>query len=91
VCKTTLSSLLAWVCAAEGPTGLAVDVNPDTNLTTALGMSAEEVMKIVPISEMGSLIEEHIGAKLGSSSPFFKLNPTVYDIPDSYCINLGGG
>ncbi|MFH1560846.1 MAG: AAA family ATPase [Chloroflexota bacterium] len=87
--KTTLSSLLAGVYAAEGTTVLAVDANPDANLAAALGIPAEDVKKIVPISEMSDLIEERTGAKPGTSSPFFKLNPTVDDIPDRYCINLG--
>ena len=88
--KTTLSSLLAGVYAAEGVTVLAVDANPDSNLPAALGIPPEEVGKIVPISEMGDLIEERTGAKPGSASPMFKLNPTVDDIPERFSVMRGG-
>jgi len=33
---------------------------------------------------MKELIEERTGAKVGSSSPYFKLNPKVDDIPEKY-------
>ena len=88
--KTTLSSLLAGVFAAEGNTVLAVDANPDSNLPAALGIPLEEAQKIVPISEMGDLIEERTGARPGSASPMFKLNPTVDDIPDRFSITRNG-
>jgi CO dehydrogenase maturation factor len=88
--KTTLSSLLAGAFAAEGNTVLAVDANPDSNLPAALGIPAEEAQKIVPISEMGDLIEERTGARPGSASPMFKLNPTVDDIPDRFSITRNG-
>ena len=87
--KTTLSSLLANVYAADGFTVLAVDANPDANLAMALGIPAEEVRAIVPISELGDLIEERTGAKPGTASPFFKLNPTVDDIPERFSIVRG--
>ena len=87
--KTTLTSLLAGVYAAEGTTVLAVDANPDANLATALGIPAAEAQNIVPISEMKDLIEERTGAKPGTSSPFFKLNPTVDDIPERFCVTRG--
>ena len=88
--KTTLSSLLAGVFAADGNTVLAVDANPDSNLPAALGIPPEEAQKIVPISEMGDLIEERTGARPGSASPMFKLNPTVDDIPDRFSIARNG-
>jgi len=87
--KTTLTSLLAGVYAAEGATVLAVDANPDANLATALGIPAAEAQSIVPISEMKDLIEERTGAKPGTSSPFFKLNPTVDDIPERFSVTKG--
>ena len=34
--------------------------------------------------KMKELIEERTGAKVGSSSPYFKLNPKVDDIPEKY-------
>ena len=46
--KTTLSSTLARLYAAEGRPVLAADVDPDANLGLALGLSQEEVDAIVP-------------------------------------------
>jgi len=87
--KTTLASLLAGVYADEGATVLAVDANPDANLATALGIPPKEAEGIVPISEMADLIEERTGAKPGTTAPFFKLNPTVDDIPERFCVAKG--
>ena len=87
--KTTLTSLLAGVYVANGTTVLAVDANPDANLAMALGIPPTEAQNIVPISELTDLVEERTGARTGTSSPFFKLNPTVDDIPDRFCLTRG--
>ena len=86
--KTTLSSTLARLYAAEGRTVLAADVDPDANLGLALGLSQEEVDEIVPISKMRSLVEERTGAS--ASNKFFKLNPYVADIPDTFSKDING-
>lgn len=88
--KTTLSSLLTRIYAAEGKTVLAIDANPDANLGLALGFSPQEIQQITPISEMNDLIEERTGAKPGSSAPYFKLNPQVDDIPERFSAKLDG-
>lgn len=87
--KTTLSGLLAGVYAADGFNVIAVDANPDSNLPAALGIPPDEAKRIVPISEMADLIEERTGAKPGSMSPMFKLNPTVDDIPERFSLSKG--
>ena len=69
---------------------LAIDANPDANLGAALGIPFEEVQKITPIAEMDDLIEERTGARLGTSAPFFKLNPKVDDIPDRFLLERRG-
>ena len=56
--KTTLSSTLARLYAAEGRTVLAADVDPDANLGLALGLTEEEVNQIVPIAKMKELAKE---------------------------------
>ena len=86
--KTTLSSTLARLYADEGRTVLAVDVDPDANLGLALGLSQEEVDKIVPISKMRTLVEERTGAN--DANKFFKLNPYVADIPEKYSKDING-
>ena len=86
--KTTLSSTLARLYADEGRTVLAADVDPDANLGLALGLSQEEVDQIVPISKMRTLVEERTGAT--ASNKFFKLNPQVSDIPDTFSKDING-
>ena len=86
--KTTLSSTLARLYASEGRTVLAADVDPDANLGLALGFTEEEVNSIVPISKMRKLVEERTGAN--SLNKFFKLNPQVHDIPDTYAKEING-
>ena len=86
--KTTLSSTLARLYAAEGRNVLAADVDPDANLGLALGFTQEEVNSITPISKMRKLVEERTGAN--ADNKFFKLNPQVSDIPDAYAKEING-
>lgn len=86
--KTTLASTLARLYAAEGRRVLAADVDPDANLGLALGFSPEEVNSIIPISKMRTLVEERTGAN--EANKFFKLNPSVSDIPDKYAKQING-
>ena len=86
--KTTLSSTLARLYAAEGRTVLAADVDPDANLGLALGLSQEEVDAIVPISKMKALAKERTGAS--DDNKFYKLNPYVADIPEKYAKTVNG-
>lgn len=86
--KTTLSSTLCRLYAEEGRTVLAADVDPDANLGLALGFSEDEVNAIVPISKMRKLVEERTGAN--ELNKFFKLNPQVGDIPDTYAKEING-
>ena len=86
--KTTLSSTLARLYAAEGRTVLAADVDPDANLGLALGLSQEEVDAIVPISKMKALAKERTGAS--DDNRFYKLNPYVADIPELYAKTING-
>ena len=86
--KTTLSSTLARLYADEGRCVLAADVDPDANLGLALGLTQEEVDQIVPISKMRTLVEERTGAT--AANKFFKLNPYVADIPDTFSKDING-
>jgi len=78
--KTTLAALIARELKGRKYSVLMVDADPDANLAGALGVS--EADKIVPIAEMKELIEERTGAKPGGVGGFFKLNPTVGDLPE---------
>jgi len=86
--KTTFASTLCRLYAAEGRTVLAADVDPDANLGLALGFSEDEVNAITPISKMRKLVEERTGAN--EANKFFKLNPQVSDIPDTYAKEING-
>lgn len=88
--KTTLSSVLSRIYAAEGRKVLAADVDPDANLGMALGFSEDELEEITPISQMSKLIAERTGASPGGLSKFFKLNPRVDDIPDRFAKEKNG-
>ena len=80
--KTILVSLLSRIFAESGYSVLAIDADPDANLAATLGFPNAE--KIVPISEMKSIIEERTGVSPGQAAPYFKLNPKVDDLPEKY-------
>jgi CO dehydrogenase maturation factor len=85
--KTLLSAMLARAMSDAGYSVTAIDADPDANLALTLGFP--DAGKIVPISEMKELIEERTGTQAGSTSPYFKINPRVDDIPDKYSIKHG--
>lgn len=87
--KTTVSSTLCHVFAAEGRKVLAVDADPDANLAAAFGLSEEQVNSIRPIAELPDLIEERTGARPGAPGGIFKLNPKVDDIPEGFGYRIG--
>ncbi len=78
--KTTLAALLVQHLAKEGKRVIAIDADPDANFALALGFSGTK--DIVPISDMGKLIEERTGAKPGTYGTYFKINPKVDDLPE---------
>jgi len=80
--KTMLASLLSTILSQFGCSVLAIDADPNATLASALGFPHPET--IVPISEMGDLIEERTGARPGQAAPYFKLNPKVDDIPEKH-------
>lgn len=80
--KTTFAATLARLYADEGRPVLAADVDPDANLGLALGFSQETLDTIVPISKMRKLVEERTCAS--PDNKFYRINPKVDDIPDSY-------
>lgn len=86
--KTFLAALLARSFSEDGYKVIAIDADPDANLPATLGFPHPH--DITPIVEMKDLIEERTGAKPGTIGGFFKLNPTVDDIPDKYCVEHNG-
>ena len=86
--KTLISAILARLLADRGLKVFAIDADPDANLAHTLRFP--EVSEITPLIKMKELIEERTGAKVGSSNPYFKLNPKVDDIPDKYFVKHEG-
>ena len=58
------------------------------NLGLALGFDEETLDSIVPITKMRKLVEERTGAN--EVNKFFKINPKVDDIPDTYSKEVNG-
>lgn len=86
--KTTLAAAMAWLFAQEDKKVLAIDADPAPNLALALGIERHE--DIVPIIEMKELIKERTGATSEEYGKFFKLNPTVSDLPEKLWIEKDG-
>jgi CO dehydrogenase maturation factor len=82
--KTTFSALLIRTLSDMGKKVLAIDADPDANLAAALGIPDAD--RILPIAEMKEMIFERTGAQPGTMGGFFKLNPQVDDLPDTYSI-----
>lgn len=85
--KTTLASLIIKNFSDRGNKVLAIDADPDANLAGALGIEHPE--DITPISQMKELIEERTESKVGTMGSFFKLNPTVSDLPEKLSVQKG--
>jgi len=88
--KTTIAGILAHYYKNDGYKVLAVDADLDSNLASAIGIPAEKASSIIPISEQRKLIKERTGASPGQFGQLFKMNPTVHDIPDEFCIDYQG-
>jgi len=86
--KTLLSSLLARTFAANGYSVIAIDADPDANLATSLGFPDAD--RITPVSEMKELIAERTETQQTSAGLYFKINPRVDDIPESYSLKHDG-
>jgi len=86
--KTILASFLCIIFAGSSRSVLAIDADPNANLAATLGFPHPE--RIIPISEMGDLIEQRTGARPGEATPYFKLNPKVDDIPEKYWVEHNG-
>lgn len=80
--KTTIAAVLARLYAEEAQRVIAADADPDANLGLALGFPEKLLDEIVPITTLRKLIEERTGAN--EDHTFYKLNPKVDDIPDTY-------
>lgn len=83
--KTTLTSLLARSFAADGVKVLAIDADPDANLAGAIGIDAINREQLIPLADMEELAKERTSHGKGFGG-FFKLNPTVDDLPEELSV-----
>ena len=86
--KSTIIALFARILTEQNKKVLAVDADPDMNLAGILGISPE--VDIHPIIELKELIAERTETEVGKAAPFYKMNPRVDDIPDTYCVDYNG-
>lgn len=86
--KTTLVAALSKLFTDEGSKVIAIDADPDTNLASALGI--KDADKITPLVELKELIKERTGSSSDEYGKFFKMNPTVSDLPEKYSISNNG-
>ncbi len=88
--KSTVAAALALIAAKRGGRVLALDLDPDANLASALGIPHAAQRQIVPVSQQIALIEERTGAKVKQYGQVFKLNPEVSDVADGYATRHNG-
>ena len=84
--KTLIAGTLARMFAKDGFKVLAIDNDSAMNLSYTIGIDSETKEKIVPISEMKSLIEERTVVD-GVGSGVYNINPKVSDIPDRFKVS----
>ncbi len=83
--KTFIAGVLARLLARDGFRVLAVDADPNINLSTTLGLPGEKTKRLKPLSENADLIRERTGMFPGAPYPgVFKLNPRVDDLVDRF-------
>jgi len=88
--KSTIAGVMAHLLQREGFRVLAVDADPDANLASALGIPPDQASAIIPISDQRELIKERTGANPKEFGQLFKMNPTVDDIPERFCVDFRG-
>jgi len=84
--KTTFSAMAAAALSLRGRHVVAIDADPDANLASALGLPPDR--QPAPLSEMRELIVERTGSA-SQYGGYFKLNPKVDDIPETYGTVVG--
>ncbi|MGL4859987.1 MAG: AAA family ATPase [Enterobacteriaceae bacterium] len=87
--KTTFAGTLCRILTEQGQRVLAIDADPDANLASALGFSAESLRQLQPLAKMKSLARERTGAEEGYGG-LFRLNPRVDDIVETFAVREHG-
>lgn len=85
--KTTVCAVWAQLFANEGHDVLAIDADPSLSLGAAFGLPTEQSPR--PLIEMKDLIAERTGTKRDAASAYFRLNPSVSDLPEEHWLRVG--
>jgi len=85
--KTTVCAVWAQLFAEDGFDVLAIDADPNTNLSLAFGIPCEQSPE--PLIKMKELIAERTGSGKDAVGAYFKLNPKVSDLPQRYWLEVG--
>ena len=80
--KTPISACTARLYAKKGKNLICCRCGSRCKSWTCTGFLEEELESITPMSKMRRLIEERTGAD--KSNTFYKVNPRVDDIPETY-------
>ena len=86
--KTTITAIWGSIFASEGYQVFLIDSDPDANLASAFGVAPENFPK--PLVSLKDLIHDRTGADPDKVGQYFRLNPHVSDLPDTYAVNVGG-
>ncbi|MCL5282840.1 MAG: carbon monoxide dehydrogenase [Planctomycetes bacterium] len=73
--------------ADEGHDVLAIDADPSLSLGAAFGLPVQSTPK--PLIEMKDLIAERTGTRKDAVGTYFRLNPTVSDLPEEHWLKVG--
>ena len=85
--KTTITALLAHLFAQQGFRVLAIDGDPQQNLSVTLGVPPPEAERIVPVCQSVEYLREKTGAGPGlSPGGLLTLNPDVSDVVDRFSV-----
>jgi CO dehydrogenase maturation factor len=85
--KTTVAALLARALVLRGRRVLAVDADPDPNMALALGAGDHQP---TPLAARRALIEARTGVSAVGQGGYFRLNPTVEDLPTELALEVDG-
>jgi len=86
--KTTFVAVLARLFAEEGRGVIVIDADPDANLAATVGVADAD--KITPLARMKDLIRERTGSDPDRPGAFFRMNPTVSDLPEKLSVEHEG-
>ena len=84
--KTTVCAVWAQLFAEDGFDVLAIDADPDANLSSAFGVALEQSPE--PLIEMKQLIAERTGTSKDAVGAYFRLNPKVSDLPEKHWLEI---